>query len=218
MANELRVRQNFVGGSVEDAPLAAAATTFTSAALAAVPVIGTTQHFPIILDPDGLEGAPEIAWITAHAANANTATLLRAQEGTAARLHYQDTPWVHGPLTSDVTGDTGWIAPVLGANIANYGSEYEPVGYRKDPAGFVHLRGLVTGTAVVSGAVIFTLPAGYRPLWTQVNVVMNSAGATRLDIKGTSSAIPGAVNAQNSNLTVTTGFLSLSIPPFLAEA
>lgn len=101
MANELRVRANFLGGAVEDNPLASTATTMTSAALAVAPAIGTTQYLPITLDPDGFDGIPEIAWITAHTAGANTATLLRGQEGTAARACYQDTPWVHSATTQD---------------------------------------------------------------------------------------------------------------------
>lgn len=102
MANETRVRQNFVGGLVEDSPLALAGTTLTSASLGVVPVIGTTQHYPIVLDPDGVAGAPEIVWVTVHAASAVTATIVRAQEGTTARAHLQDTAWLHGPVASDV--------------------------------------------------------------------------------------------------------------------
>lgn len=101
MANELRVRQNFLGGLIEDNPLTSSATTLTSAALAAMVAIGSTQHLPIILDPDGLYGEPEIAYITAHAAGATTATILRAQEGTTARAHPQDQRWSHGPTMQD---------------------------------------------------------------------------------------------------------------------
>jgi hypothetical protein len=102
MANELRVRQNFIGGLVEDNPLTATATTFQSNALVAVVGIGSTQHFPITFDPDGLYGEPEIAYITAHTPGAVTATILREQEGTTKRQHNQDVPWVHGPTTLDL--------------------------------------------------------------------------------------------------------------------
>lgn len=102
MANELRVRANFLGGLIEDNPLTLAATTLTSAALAAAPVIGSTQHMPIVLDPDGRYGEPEIAYITAHTASATTATILRGQEGTTARAHQRDINWSHGPTSLDV--------------------------------------------------------------------------------------------------------------------
>lgn len=106
MANELRVRANGIGGKCEDNPLTAAATTLTSAGLAAVPVIGTTQHLAVVLDPDGIDGAPEIAWITAHTAAATTATILRAQEGTTARQHLRDTDWIHGATAGDFLNRT----------------------------------------------------------------------------------------------------------------
>lgn len=99
-----RHRQNFIGGLIEDNPLASGATTITSAALAAVDevVLGTT-YIPIVLDPDGIGGAPEIAYITAHTTAATTATVSRAEESTAAREHKQDIRWVHGPTVKDFT-------------------------------------------------------------------------------------------------------------------
>ena len=103
MANELRVRQNFIGGLVEDNPLTASATTLTSAGLASIPAIDTTQHFPITFDPDGLYGAPEVAYVTAHTTAATTATILRGQESTVARQHKQDMNWTHGPTLRDFT-------------------------------------------------------------------------------------------------------------------
>ena len=101
MANELRTRTNFVGGLVEDNPLTNVATTLTSAGLAALPVIDTTNHAAIILDPDGIHGAPEIVWVTAHSASSTTATILRAQESTSARQHLRDTYWVHTATVRD---------------------------------------------------------------------------------------------------------------------
>jgi hypothetical protein len=69
----------------------------------------------------------------------------------------------------DVSGDIklsgtiaqeAWISPTFQNSWANYG-EWETAGYYKDKEGVVHLKGLVTGGTV--GAIIFTLPAGYRP-------------------------------------------------------
>ena len=99
MANELRRLYDSMGGLVEDNPLASGATTLTSAGLAAMPAVGSTEHVPIIFDPDGLEGAPVIKYITAHTAGATTATITAAaQEGTTARAISRDIPWV-GALT-----------------------------------------------------------------------------------------------------------------------
>lgn len=101
MANEARVRQNFQGGSIENDPLLIGGTTLTSAALATVAVIDSTKHMAITLDPEGLGGVPEIAYITAHTSAATTATILRAQEGTTAREHAADVPWSHSPSARD---------------------------------------------------------------------------------------------------------------------
>lgn len=101
MANELRVRALAVGGKVEDNPLAAAGVALTSAGLAALPAIGATQHLAITLDPDGLFGAPEIAWVTAHVIGTPTGTIARGQEGSTARQHDRDVDWIHGPTLWD---------------------------------------------------------------------------------------------------------------------
>lgn len=115
MANEKRVRQNFIGGLVDTADLAAAGTTLYSAALAAITTtIDSTNHMPITLDPDGIYGAPEIAYITALTVGSTSCTLLRGQEGTTARQHLMDTPWVHGPTVRDygAAGRVAWAQHV----------------------------------------------------------------------------------------------------------
>ena len=102
MANEKRKRQIAIGGLIEDNPLTSGATTLTSGALAAVTNgVGSTEHLAIVLDPDGLGGAPEIAYITALTAAATSATIVRGQEGTTARQHVRDVPWIHGPTLRD---------------------------------------------------------------------------------------------------------------------
>lgn len=112
MANELRVRSGFLGGLIEDNPLSSSATTLTSGGLASVPVIGSTQHMAVVLDPDGFNGAPEVVYITAHSAATTTATIVRGQEGSVARAHDRDVPWVHSVTVKDFDasgGGTGCI-------------------------------------------------------------------------------------------------------------
>ena len=123
MANELRTRTNFVGGLVEDNPLTNVATTLTSAGLAALPVIDTTNHAALILDPDGIHGAPEIVWVTAHSASSTTATILRAQESTSARQHLRDTYWVH---TATVADFEQYANALIGETIYHPGSVATP--------------------------------------------------------------------------------------------
>lgn len=107
MANEKRLRSLAIGGWIEDNPLTNVATTLTSAALAALPAVGSTEHAVIVLDPDGKFGAPEIAYVTAHTAAAVSATLVRGQEGTTARQHDRDVPWIHGSTPLDYYGSPG---------------------------------------------------------------------------------------------------------------
>lgn len=109
MANEKRVRALAVGGLVEDNPLSSSATTLTSAGLAALPAIGSTEHAVIVADPDGLSGAPEVIYVTAHTAGAGTATIVRGQETSTARQHDRDTPWIHGPTLKDWDGPLGGV-------------------------------------------------------------------------------------------------------------
>lgn len=102
MANELEIRQNGIGGLVEDAPLTASATTLTSAALAAVGAVTATSFMWVILDPDGEDGpAAEHVKITLHSAGGTTATILRGQNNTTAREHPAGVRWIHGPVAED---------------------------------------------------------------------------------------------------------------------
>lgn len=111
MANETQVRQDGIGGLVEDNPLAAAGVTLTSAGLAALVAIDATQFAWLVLDPDGDTGAPEHVKVTAHAAGATSATILRAQNGTVARDHVASTRWVLGPLAVDFPFQRGTGSP-----------------------------------------------------------------------------------------------------------
>lgn len=104
MANEIRFRQNFISGVVDDNPLTLGATTLNSTALTALDVIDSTNHAVIVLDPDGADGDPEIIYVTAHTASASSATVVRGREGTSARAHNQNTIWRHGPIVSDFGG------------------------------------------------------------------------------------------------------------------
>lgn len=99
--------------------------------------------------------------------------------------------WVPGaPSGGGGGGDASWTeigsgggAPAFANGFVNYGPPYATAAYRKDSSGFVHIKGLVkTGAA---GAVMFTLPVGYRPAATQIFAVPDGAGVNtfgRIDI------------------------------------
>ena len=102
MANETRVRYNSLSGTITNNPLLIGGTTLTSAELASFPAVATAEYAAIILDPQGLAGAPEIVWLTAHTAASTSGTILRGQEGTTARQHNVNTRWSHGPTALDL--------------------------------------------------------------------------------------------------------------------
>ena len=52
--------------------------------------------------------------------------------------------------------------PALQNGWTNFGAGYSTMAFAKDSAGFVHLKGTITAGAFFP-AVVFTLPAGYRP-------------------------------------------------------
>lgn len=99
MANEIRVRANLVSGTLSGS-LTNVATSMSSAGLANLPVIGSTQHAVITIEN-------EIVYVTAHTGGATTATILRAQDNTSAAAHNSGVAWVHGPVASDYVGVLG---------------------------------------------------------------------------------------------------------------
>lgn len=110
MANEARAIFNFVSGTLSGS-LTNVATTMTSAALANLGVIDTTNHAAL-----SIEG--EIVWVTAHTASSTTATILRGREGTTAVSHATSAAWQHAPTVEDyvrvVTASSVIITPHRG--------------------------------------------------------------------------------------------------------
>jgi len=193
MANELRVRANFLGGLVEDNPLTSGSATLTSAGLASVPAIGSTQHFPITLDPDGVGGAPEIIYITAHTAAATTATIVRGQESTTGRAHAQDTPWVHGPTAYDFVGSGAKASRSAAYTIAGVAvpwdaEEYDYDSYHDNVTNNTRLTVPTPGLYLV-GASIATGGPGSNPGRLIIDIKKNGTAVLggRCETEGTAS-------------------------------
>jgi hypothetical protein len=100
----MRLFQDFLGGAL-DADLLTAGTSMSSPALAAMLAVASPDTMTIVIDPDGIAGAPETVHITAHTASATTATVTRGQEGTTARDHLSGTDWV-APVTANDLADS----------------------------------------------------------------------------------------------------------------
>ncbi len=105
-----RVRTAAVGGLVEDDPLAAAATTLTSAGLSYLPLFGAGDFGLIIFDPDGKTGEPFAKRMTAHALNAVTGTIDAAAVYGTARDIRQGMKW----RLTDILDQDGNGAGIIG--------------------------------------------------------------------------------------------------------
>lgn len=117
--------RNFLAGTITDAPLTNVATTINSANFANLPVVAAPDIMWITLDPDAVDGAPEIVKVTAHSSSATSITVVREQQGTTARQHAVDTDWRHSATQTDLesilvpagtiratvksTADDGWL-------------------------------------------------------------------------------------------------------------
>jgi hypothetical protein len=119
------------------------------------------------------------------------------------------------PTVAKIKGTTvpfttgAWTAPTFLNSWANQGTGgFSAVGYLKDPLGFVHLRGTVTGGA--ANTVAFNLPAGYRP--SGLSKYVNMSTSFNISVIQVSAA--GDVTI---NWTVNGGFIALDGITFLAE-
>lgn len=96
-----------------------------------------------------------------------------------------DTPWITvqpaGSVDSRPLFKNAWV---------NFGGNYAPAGFYKDPWGYVHLRGTIkTGAATT---VAFTLPPGYRPEFEK-NFACDNAGGYGMVIVAANGDVTGYV-------------------------
>lgn len=94
--------RNFLSGVTTNNPLASGGTTLNSTGLANLPTVSAPDTMWIVLDPLAANGAPEIVQVTAHSSAATSATIVRAQQATAARAHPLSTVWRVALTRSDI--------------------------------------------------------------------------------------------------------------------
>jgi len=155
-----RVYQNFLGGTLTtDLPIGD--TSMESAELAAMREVVAPDTMTVTLGPE--TGAPEVVLVTAHAASATTATILRAQEGTAEANWLAATPteWRH-----DWTAEAINESRVKVENVA--GTTYTVV---EDDEGAI-LR------FTDASAVTVSLPTGLDPGFLVHLLFVGAAGGT----------------------------------------
>lgn len=108
------------------------------------------------------------------------------------------------------TNSASWINASLQNSWVNYGGNYANASYIKSSDGIVSLQGLVRNGAATGGTTLFTLPAGYRPVYrTMCSVTTNPTAPARIDIQTT-----GAVTVHEG---VNNGWLSLAGCDFLTD-
>lgn len=196
MANELRVHANGVAGKLS-ADITSGATTFSSAGLADLPVIDTTNHAMIAFyqtDTNGRVTKQEIVKVTAHTAAATSATIVRAQESTtAAAWNGSSAPdsWVHGPVGTDfglvaarvhATVDQS-ITTATGTAVSFDAEDYDPYGLHDtvtNPSRFTIPAGQPTRYYLVIGAV----------RWTPQTSASNYTVMTTINKNGTDITAP----------------------------
>jgi microcystin-dependent protein len=149
---------NFLSGTTSDNPLLIGATTFNSAGLAAMPTVGTPDTMWVVLDPEGVNGAPEIVKVTVHTGSATSATVTRGQQGTAAREHPSGTVWCVSVTKSDL----------------------DELPFRKvSNAGEIPVATAAKTVGVISaGTATQVLHGGSTPSWSSVNLA-DLAGAVQ---------------------------------------
>lgn len=100
------------------------------------------------------------------------------------------------------------FAPTLLNSWVNHGEGFAPVKYWKGPDNMVHIGGLIKNGVTSEGAVIFTLPSGFRPEFREIFTITQNNAVGRID-----------VNDNGNVLVVKAGavFTSLSGISFLAK-
>lgn len=176
MANEIRAKFNLVSGTLSGA-LTNVATSMSSAGLANLGVIDTTNHAAIVIEN-------EIVWVTAHTSGATTATILRAQEGTAAAAHNSGVAWVHGPTALDENYLTAgaWLSytPTLTQSVTvtktvNY-AKYMQVGKLVVVQVFLSVTGAGTAAnAILVGLPVTAAQTGAAPQEVGTGAVLDSS-------------------------------------------
>jgi hypothetical protein len=154
--------------------------------LFSVPSGGTCKVVIPSLDP--------VNWRTALCSPAFAGS---AGDAVLVTFDWDKQPWVLSlsrvmPLTG-----SAWIAPTLINSWVNAGGGFETAGYLKDPFGFVHIKGVISGGAATT--VAFVLPTGYRP-GAKTDHALAGGGQFQLDTSG-NAVIAGTTAAGLSGVT-----------------
>lgn len=97
----VRLKSNFQRGSL-DSTLSSTATELTDDQFTTLPEVTGGDILVLVLDPAGVNGDPEIVYVTSHAGGATPGVYVsRGQENTSAREHPSGTRWIHTVTAED---------------------------------------------------------------------------------------------------------------------
>ena len=103
-----------------------------------------------------------------------------------------------------ISGRPVTFAPTLLNSWVNFGSGFAPVKYWKGPDNMVHIGGLIKNGVTSEGAVIFTLPSGFRPEFKEIFTIAQDNAFGRIDVNDDGNVIvvkAGAVFTSLSGLS-----------------
>lgn len=149
----------------------------------------TTDMFP----SDILSSFSDTAQASAFSGNTDLAFALVAQEFPGAHETTSGVPSTQNALDEmvfavpSVTTDK-WTAATLQNSWVNYGPNYNPAGYWKDPFGIVHLRGIISSGTMSTTA--FTLPPGYLPANREQFACVSNYSVGAVEILPTGTVFP----------------------------
>jgi microcystin-dependent protein len=170
------VRSDFVsgtlGGSGIPAPPDVNSGSMTAAGLTALASVTSGNRASIVLDPFAVNGAPEIVYVTAHAAGTTTATILRGQSNTTPRNHPAGEQWVHGPITADYDDfqsqlDLQFQASIFTAQGQLLSASAADTPVAVNPGSEWHALSMQAGMPVFKAGPPFLCTASTRPTFAQ---------------------------------------------------
>jgi hypothetical protein len=102
MANDKRVRRNFMSGQLTNG-FTAADTSITDPSFTKLGLVDSSNHMALTFE-DLQSNTYEIVYVLAHALNSPVAVVRRAQEGTTSNNWNVQARWVHSPTARDFIG------------------------------------------------------------------------------------------------------------------
>lgn len=133
---------NFLAGIITDNPLLVGATSIHDPSLTALPVVNSPDFMWLVLNPTLLTSDPhEVVKVTGHGSGANSATIIKGQDGTADQQWTSGTTWICGPTNATYAA----FAALTGATMTG-------------PLVVTHVVGSGASPTVANGAGIGNVP------------------------------------------------------------